>query len=140
MFAITLIKGTQYKISEGDIIQIDKLSDDVGGKITFYDVLLVSKDGENVKVGTPFVEGAAIDVKVLDHGRDKKIRVVKYKKRKRYLRTQGHRQSYTEIEISKIHESGVKKVTEKTEKVVSVKKHSVKKTEPVKKDTSVEEK
>lgn len=109
MFAIVLIKGSQYKISQGDKVKIAKIDEKEGGKVVFYDVLLLAKDENSLKVGTPVIEGAAIEAKVLAHGKDKKIRVMKHHKRKRYIRTQGHRQQFTEIEISKIVESGAKR-------------------------------
>ncbi len=123
MFAIANIKGSQYKISEGDKMKVAKISDKEGEKVIFYDVLLISKN-DNVTVGAPLIDGAAIETKVVSHGRGDKIRVVKHKKRKRYIRTQGHRQDYTEVEIVKIVESGAKKPVEKepVEKAAPVKK------------------
>jgi large subunit ribosomal protein L21 len=101
MFAIIQTGGKQYKITLGEKIRIEKLDTDKGGDISFEKVLMVA-DGDNVKVGTPFVVGAKVEAKVLEQGRDKKKIVFKYHAKTRYRKKHGHRQPFTEVEIVKI--------------------------------------
>ncbi len=100
MFAIIETGGKQVKVEEGQTIFVEKIEAEEGATFTFDKVLLVG--GDNVKVGAPTVEGATVSAKVEKHGRGKKIRVVKFKRRKNYQRTQGHRQPYTKLTIEKI--------------------------------------
>ena len=102
MFAIVDIAGFQEKVSEGDLLQVPTLDAEEGKTMSFDSVLLVSKSEDDVTIGEPYVPGAKVEVKVLAHGRGDKIRVFKMKRRKRYRKTQGHRQGYTDIEVSKI--------------------------------------
>ena len=103
MKAIIKIAGKQYVVKEGDSITVDKSVDaDVGGKMEITDVLAVGLD--NMKFGNPFVKGAKVTCEVLDKGKDDKVVVFKFKKRKRYHRTRGHRQDITEIKILKIEQ------------------------------------
>ena len=111
MYAIIESCGRQYKVSEGDVVFFEKLDVEEGKKITFDKVVLVSDD-KKVEVGTPYVKGVKVEGNVIAHGKHKKIIVYKYKAKKNYRRTQGHRQPYTKIEITKI-----KTATEKAEKV-----------------------
>jgi len=105
MFAIAEIKGHQYKVSEGDKLLISRVADaKEGEKIKFDEVLLVSD--KDVTVGMPFISGAYIEVKVLEEVKGDKIRVFKMKPKKRYRKTQGHRQKYTEVEVVKIATKG----------------------------------
>ena len=97
MKAIFVTGGKQYYVSEGDTIYVEKLEAEVGTEVTFDEVLYV--DG---KVGTPTVKGAKVVAKVLKHGKQKKVLVFKYKAKKKYRRTQGHRQPYTKIVIKSI--------------------------------------
>jgi large subunit ribosomal protein L21 len=101
MFAVVSIAGFQEMVKEGDMLHIPLQDAEKDKTITFNDVLMVVKDGE-MTVGAPFVKGASVELKVLDHGRDKKIRVLKFKKRKRYLRVKGHRQDFTAVEVMSI--------------------------------------
>ena len=100
-FAVVNIAGFQEKVVRGMKLKVPTLSFKEGEKFTLDQVLLVS-DGKNVQVGKPHVSGASVEAKVLGAGRHEKIRVFKMKHRKRYRRTQGHRQGFTEIEIVKI--------------------------------------
>ncbi len=101
MYAIIESCGRQYKVQEGDVIFFEKLDTEEGKKVTFDNVVLVS-DGKDVKVGAPYVKGAKVEGEVVSHGKGKKILVYKYKAKKNYRRTQGHRQPYTKVEIKSI--------------------------------------
>lgn len=101
MYAVIETGGKQYRVQEGDVLNVEKVFAEENEMITIDKVLLVSKNGE-VNVGTPFVEGAKVEVKVLEQGKAKKIIVFKYKPKKDYRRKQGHRQPFTKIQIEKI--------------------------------------
>ena len=98
MYAIIATGGKQYRVSEGDVIYIEKIDAQVDSTVSF-DVLLMGNDGD-VKIGTPVVEGVKVEGKVVGQIRGEKIVVYKYKKN--YRRKQGHRQPYTKVEITKI--------------------------------------
>ena len=100
MYAIIATGGKQYRVSEGDVIYIEKIDAAVDSTVSF-DVLLVGNDGD-VKIGTPIVEGVKAEGKVVGQVRGEKIVVFKYKSKKNYRRKQGHRQPYTKVEITKI--------------------------------------
>ena len=101
MYAIIESCGRQYKVSEGDTVYFEKLDAEEGKAVKFDKVVLVSNDGK-VEVGAPYVKGVKVEGKVVAHGKAKKILVYKYKAKKNYRRTQGHRQPYTKVEITKI--------------------------------------
>jgi len=101
MLAVIKTGGKQYLVSPGDKIKIEKVDIKEGKKITFKDVLLVEK-GKKLEIGTPFIKGAKVTGRVLSHGKDKKIIVLKYKSKTRYKVKKGHRQPFTEVEITKI--------------------------------------
>lgn len=101
MYAVIASGGKQHRVSQGDRLKLEKLPGSEGDAVTFEDVLLVSNEG-TVSVGTPRVAGATVLGKILAHGRGKKIRIYTYKRRKNLSRTAGHRQSYTEVEITGI--------------------------------------
>ncbi|HTT39470.1 MAG TPA: 50S ribosomal protein L21 [Burkholderiales bacterium] len=101
MYAVIKTGGKQYKVSAGEKLRIESVPADVGAEITLDQVLLVA-DGDNVTMGTPLVSGAAVKAKVLSHGRGEKIKIFKLRRRKHYRKTLGHRQNYTEIQISGI--------------------------------------
>ena len=100
MYAIIATGGKQYRVSEGDVIYIEKIDAQVDSTVSF-DVLLMGNDGD-VKIGTPVVEGVKVEGKVVGQIRGEKIIVYKYKSKKTYRRKQGHRQPYTKVEITKI--------------------------------------
>ena len=100
MYAIIATGGKQYRVSEGDVIYIEKIDAQVDSTVSFA-VLLVGNDGD-VRIGTPIVEGAKVEGKVVGQVRGEKIVVFKYKSKKNYRRKQGHRQPYTKVEITKI--------------------------------------
>ena len=101
MYAVIEACGKQYKVSEGDVVFVEKLDVNEGEKVTFDKVLLLS-DGDKVKVGTPTVKSAKVEATVLEHGKAKKILVYKYKAKKDYHRLIGHRQEYTNIRVKNI--------------------------------------
>ena len=100
MYAIIATGGKQYRVSEGDVVYIEKIDAEVDSTVSF-DVLLMENEGD-VKVGTPVVEGVKVEGKVVGQVRGDKIIVFKYKSKKNYRRKQGHRQPYTKVEITKI--------------------------------------
>jgi len=102
MQAIFVTGGKQYKVSEGDVIYVEKLNVEADATITFDNVLMLI-DGENTKIGTPAVDGATVTAKAVKNGKSKKVLVFKMKPKKNYRRRQGHRQPYTKIEIQKIN-------------------------------------
>ena len=100
-WAIISTGGKQYKITEGQTLVVDKFNDQGKGRIDFDRVLLVKED-KNLTVGKPYVEKAKVTAKVLENFKDKKVRVVKFKPKSRYLRVGGHRQAKTKVLIEKI--------------------------------------
>ena len=101
MYAIISTGGKQYKVSEGDVIRVEKLGKEADEKVTFDQVLLVSDD--DVKVGNPTVANASVDATVVANGKAKKVIVYKYKRKTGYHKKNGHRQQYTEVKIDKIN-------------------------------------
>ena len=101
MYAIIKTGGKQYRVSEGDVLMVEKLDADENEAVVFDQVLAVV-DGENVKVGKPFIEGAKVSGTVSKQGKGPKIRIFKYKAKSNYRRRQGHRQPYTKVAIEKI--------------------------------------
>jgi len=101
MYAVISSGGKQYKVQEGEILKVEKLSGDVGGSVSFDDVLMFS-DGETVSVGNPGLENISVTGHIVEQGKARKIIVFKYKRRKRYRRKQGHRQQYTAVKIDAI--------------------------------------
>jgi large subunit ribosomal protein L21 len=101
MYAVINTGGKQYKVQQGETLRIEKIAGEVGSKVTFDKVLMVA-DGENVRVGQPVIDKAAVQASIVEQDKAKKILVFKYKRRKRYRRKQGHRQPYTAIRIDGI--------------------------------------
>ena len=101
MYAVIKSGGKQYRVAEGDVLRIEKLSAETGETIKFDEVLLVA-DGDKVQVGTPRLDGGSVSAEVLEQGRARKIEVIKFKRRKDYERHHGHRQQYTEVRITGI--------------------------------------
>lgn len=101
MYAVIKTGGKQYRVNSGERLKVEKLDVDVGGTVTLDQVLMVS-DGTKTTIGTPMVEGAAVKATVVSHGRGSKVMIFKFRRRKHYRKTQGHRQSYTEIKIDSI--------------------------------------
>ena len=101
MLAIIKTGGKQYKVAVGDKIKVEKLEGEAGSKIVFSEVLFVG-DEKDVKVGTPFIEGAIVEGKIIETAKGKKVVGMKFKAKKRYRVKFGHRQTMTEVEIIKI--------------------------------------
>ena len=115
MFAIVNIAGKQYRVAEGDQIKVASLGTEAGKKIKFDQVLLM-KDGKNIRIGEPIVKDISISGTVLDNGRERKVIVFKKKRRKGYKRKNGHRQSFSLIQIDEIKTTAPKKKAVKPKK------------------------
>ncbi|MFP6817324.1 MAG: 50S ribosomal protein L21 [Pseudomonadales bacterium] len=102
MFAVFASGGKQHRVTEGEVIRIERLAAEPGEEVVFDKVLMVA-DGDQVSVGTPFVDGGKVTAEVIGNDRGKKINVLKFKRRKDYLRRQGHRQWFTELKITGIN-------------------------------------
>lgn len=101
MYAVVATGGKQYRVSPGDVIRVEKLDVEAGETVELDEVLMVA-DGDDVKVGAPRLEGGKVTAKVLEHGRGKKINIVKFRRRKHHRKQMGHRQSFTELEITDV--------------------------------------
>lgn len=101
MYALIKTGGKQFKVSEGLTLKVEKLTTEVGKQLSINHVLTLV-DGEKVTIGTPLVKGATVDVTVIAHGRGDKVKIFKMNRRKHYRKSQGHRQSFTEIKVDKI--------------------------------------
>lgn len=102
MFAVVNIAGFQEKVQVGDTFQVPLQDAKEKDKLTFGDVLMVVSDSGKLTLGSPLVKGAKVEAEVVDHGREAKVTVFKFRRRKRYMRTKGHKQDYTTIKISGI--------------------------------------
>jgi large subunit ribosomal protein L21 len=101
MFAVIKTGGKQYRVAAGDKLKVEKLPGDVGSEVLLDQVLMVG-EGAAIKVGAPLVAGAAVKATVVGHGKGDKVTIFKLRRRKHYKKSQGHRQQYTEIEITGI--------------------------------------
>jgi large subunit ribosomal protein L21 len=101
MYAIIKSGGKQYKVQSGEQVRVELLSAEVGADVAFEEVLLVG-EGDGVKLGAPFLSGAKVTGTVVSHGRGDKVRIFKMRRRKHSIKSQGHRQSYTEVRINEI--------------------------------------
>ena len=101
MYAVIVTGGKQYRVAQGETLRVEKLEADVGAAVNFDQVLLLGS-GEGVKVGAPTISGASVAAKVVAHGRLDKIRIIKFRRRKHHMKQMGHRQHYTEVEITSI--------------------------------------
>ena len=110
MYAVIKTGGKQYKVAAGEKLKVEKLEVAEGGKVVF-DKVLVLANGETVTIGSPLVAGAVVNATVVSHGRGDKVMIFKFRRRKHYRKTQGHRQSYTEVMISDINGTGAKAAT-----------------------------
>jgi large subunit ribosomal protein L21 len=98
MYAVIATGGKQYKVTKNEVLQIEKLDDDVQAKGEFDKVLLIS-DGEKLEVGAPYITGAKVAYEIVNQGRADKIHIIKFRRRKHYMRHQGHRQYFTAVKI-----------------------------------------
>lgn len=101
MFAVFQSGGKQHRVSEGDVVKLEMLEVEPGEEVVFDQVLMVA-NGDNINVGSPYVEGSQVKAEVLRTDRGKKVRIIKFKRRKDYMRRQGHRQWFTEVKITAI--------------------------------------
>lgn len=101
MFAVFQSGGKQHRVSEGDVVKVELLEGEPGAEVTFDRVLMVA-DGDNVNVGMPYVNDGKVTAEVVRVDRGKKVRIIKFKRRKDYLKRQGHRQWFTEVKITGI--------------------------------------
>jgi large subunit ribosomal protein L21 len=105
MYALVEILGKQYKVEQGSVLKIDRVQKEKGGAVEFTSVLMVS-DGEKVRIGSPYLKGVAVKAVVEDHGKDKKVVIGKFRKKKNYRRKAGHRQQYSLIKVEGIQDLG----------------------------------
>ena len=131
MYAIVEIAGQQFKVAKDQKVYVHRLQEDEGNKVSFHNVLLL-EDGNNITIGAPAIDGAAVEAKVVKHLKGDKVIVFKKKRRKGYRKKNGHRQYLTELVIEGITAKGAKKVTAKaeTKKEAPVKETPVKKAAP----------
>ncbi len=104
MYAVIKTGGKQYRVKEGDVLKIEQLPAEVGSKVKFDEVLMLA-DGDNITCGTPLVSKAVVNAEVLEQGRHKKIKIIKFKRRKHHMKQMGHRQNYTQVKIVGIKHS-----------------------------------
>lgn len=104
MYALIQTGGKQYKVSEGNMIKVEKLAGQVGDNIILDQVLMINDENGNIQIGNPVIENARVTAKIMEQGRNKKIIVFKYKKRKNYRKKQGHRQAFSRLLIEKIED------------------------------------
>jgi large subunit ribosomal protein L21 len=112
MYAVFATGGKQYRAVTGDILKIEKLNAEKGATVELDQVLMVG-EGEDVKVGSPYLKGGKVTATVVEHGRGEKIRILKFKRRKHHMKRMGHRQDFTRIEITGIAASAPKKKVSK---------------------------
>ena len=112
MYAVFATGGKQYRATTGDILKIEKLDAEKGTTVQLEQVLMVG-EGEDVKVGTPYLKGGKVTATVVEHGRGDKIKILKFKRRKHHMKTMGHRQDFTRIEITGIAAAAPKKKVSK---------------------------
>lgn len=101
MYAVISTGGKQYKLAQGDVCRVEKLDAEEGASVEIDKVLMIA-DGDNINIGTPFVDGGKVTATVKAHGRAKKVEIMKFKRRKHHQKRTGHRQYYTEIEVTGI--------------------------------------
>ena len=101
MYAVIRTGGKQYRVQEGQTLKVEKLPAQAGASVDIHEVLLIA-DGDQVTVGVPYLEGSKVTATVKSHGRGRKVEIVKFRRRKHYRKQMGHRQSYTELQITGI--------------------------------------
>lgn len=101
MHAVIKTGGKQYRVKQGDVIKLEFLPADVGEEVNFSEVLMLT-DADKVTLGSPLVSGATVKAEVLEHGRHKKVKIIKFRRRKHHMKQMGHRQYYTQVKITAI--------------------------------------
>lgn len=101
MYAVIKTGGKQYRVKEGDVLKVEQLPAEVGHQIDFPEVLMIA-NGDDITCGTPFISKALVKAEILEHGRHKKIKIIKFRRRKHHMKQMGHRQYYTQIKITGI--------------------------------------
>jgi large subunit ribosomal protein L21 len=101
MYAVIKTGGKQYRVSEGDTLRVERLDAGTGDAVEFDEVLMVG-EGDDVRIGTPLVDGGKVTAMVKQHGRGGKVEIIKFRRRKHHLKRMNHRQQYTEVEITGI--------------------------------------
>jgi len=102
MYAVIQTGGKQYRVAEGDTLKAEKIAAEAGATVELDKVLMVA-DGEDIKVGKPYLNGGKVTATVKSHGRGKKVKIIKFRRRKHHLKRQGHRQWFTELEVTGIN-------------------------------------
>ncbi len=102
MFAVIQTGGKQYKVKPGQRVRVESLAGEAGDSISFDKVLLIAAGEDNVTVGTPYIDGKVVRATIAEHGRNKKVKIMKFRRRKHSMKQQGHRQNYTEVVIDAI--------------------------------------
>ncbi len=101
MYAVIKTGGKQYRVTIGDVLKVETLPEDAGSTVNFQ-VMMISNESK-ITLGTPFVENAVVSATILEHGRHKKIKIIKFRRRKHHMKQMGHRQNYTQIQITAIN-------------------------------------
>lgn len=101
MYAVIVTGGKQYRVSEGDTLKVEKLVAEAGSNVEF-DQVLMAGEGESVQVGAPYIDGGKVTAEVVEHGRGRKVEIIKFRRRKHSRKRQGHRQDYTQVRITGI--------------------------------------
>ena len=101
MYAVIESGGKQHRVTEGEVLKLEKIEASTGDKVDFDKVLMVG-EGASVKIGTPYVASGKVTAEVISHGRGDKVKIIKFRRRKHHEKQQGHRQWYTEVKITKI--------------------------------------
>ena len=101
MYAVIKTGGKQYRVSQGDTLRVERLDAGEGESVEFERVLMVG-EGDDIRIGAPFLDGSRVTARVKRHGRSDKVEIIKFKRRKHHMKRMGHRQSYTEVEITGI--------------------------------------
>jgi len=102
MYAVIQTGGKQYRVAEGDTLKVEKIAAVAGATVELDKVLMVA-DGEDIKVGKPYLNGGRVTATIKSHGRGKKVKIIKFRRRKNHLKRQGHRQWFTELEVTGIN-------------------------------------
>lgn len=105
MYAVIKTGGKQYRVKEGDVLKLEQLEGEIGSTYEFIEVLMLS-DGEKITCGTPTVASAVVKAEILLHARHKKIKIIKFRRRKHHMKQMGHRQNYTQVKITAISKTG----------------------------------